>query len=144
MSTEKEQPQPGEEPSGSDGEVAGPRSLPPVINSLPVPAPRPAAVATAADLSSEHPWLRDPRLVPLRLSVSDERLVTVYQWGIEPKWTTNQIISHVHAILESKSDRRVFEDLLRRCDDKADLLELVYSTLNAQPLAVAARRKREG
>ena len=44
--------------------------------------------------------------MPLRLSVSDDRLVTVYQWGIDPTWTTNQITSHVHAILELKSDRR--------------------------------------
>lgn len=113
-----------------------------MISSLPPPVPRPAAVATAQNLSKEHPWLTDPRLVEIRLSVADDRLVEIRQWGIDPSWTTNQITSHVHAILELKADRRVFEDLLRRCDDKADLMELVYSTLTSQPPEVAARRKR--
>jgi hypothetical protein len=148
VGTEKERPPPetsagvsaGTE--GSEGEGERPRSLPPVIATLPAPAPRPAAVAAAPDLSKEHPWLTDPRLAELRLSVADERLVTIHQWGIDPSWTTNQITSHVHAILELKADRRVFEDLLRRCDDKADLMELVYSTLTAQPPGVASRRKR--
>lgn len=149
MTTEKEGSQPatsasqppGGEPSQED--AARPRSLPPVIPSLPPPAPRPAAVAAAPDLSKEHPWLTDPRLAGLRSSVSDERLVTIHRWGIDPSWTTNQITSHVHAILELKADRRVFEDLLRRCDDKADLMDLVYSTLTAQPPEVAARRMRK-
>jgi hypothetical protein len=148
VSSEKDRPQPETRAGGltggegSEGSASGPRSLPPVIPSLPPPAPRPTAVATAPNLSKDHPWLADPRLVQIRLSVADERLVEIREWGIDPSWTTNQITSHVHAILELKADRRVFEDLLRRCDDKADLMELVYSTLTSQPPEVAARRKR--
>jgi hypothetical protein len=94
------------------------------------------------DLSAQHRWLADPRLAALRRSVSDEHLVTIHAWGIDPTWTTNQIVGHVHAVLEKKADRKLFEELLSKCTDKADLLELVYNALAAQPAEVALRHAR--
>jgi hypothetical protein len=130
----------GEPPTKTE-DTSPPRSLPPVVPSL--PPPRHAAVPGAsADLSAEHRWLADPRLTQLRGSVSDEHLVAVYRWGIDPTWTTNQIVGHVHATLEKKADRKVFEDHLSRCADKAALMELVHRTLAAQPPEVAERRAR--
>jgi hypothetical protein len=118
-----------------------PRSLPPTVPSLPPPI-RAAIARSAVDMSAEHRWLADPRLVALRRSVSDLHLVTVYRWGIDPTWTTNQIVGHVHAALEKKADRKIFEELLSKCEDKAALIELVYHTLVAQPPDVAERRAR--
>jgi hypothetical protein len=93
-------------------------------------------------MSVEHRWLADPRLSLLRRSVSDERLVMAHRWGIDPTWTTNQIVGHIHAMLEKKADRKIFETLLLKCRDKAALMELVYSTLVAQPPEVAERHAR--
>jgi hypothetical protein len=81
-------------------------------------------------------------LAALRRSVTDEHLVTIHQWGIDPTWTTNQIVGHVHAVLEKKADRKLFEELLSKCGDKADLLDLVYTALAAQPPEVAERHAR--
>lgn len=81
-------------------------------------------------------------MAALRRSVTDEHLVTIHQWGIDPTWTTNQIVGHVHAVLEKKADRKLFEELLSKCSDKADLLDLVYTALAAQPPEVAERQAR--
>jgi hypothetical protein len=94
------------------------------------------------DLSTEHPWLADPRLALLRRSVCDEHLVTLHLWDIDPTWTTNQIVGHVHAALEKKADRRMFEAHLVKCQDKAALVELVHATLAALPPEVAERYAR--
>jgi len=107
-----------------------------------LPPPRATVPASAVDLSTEHRWLLDPRLALLRRSVSDERLVMIYRWGIDPTWTTNQIVGHMHAMLAKKADRRAFEALLVKCADKADLMGVVYSTLAAQPPEVAEQRAR--
>jgi hypothetical protein len=117
------------------------RSLPPVMPSLQPPLPGKDA-GSRVDMSAEHRWLGDPRLALLRRSVADERLVTVYRWGIDPTWTTNQIVGHVHAALAKKADRKAFEELLVKCTDKAALMDLVYVTLVAQPPEVAERHAR--
>jgi len=94
------------------------------------------------DLSAEHRWLADPRLAVLRRSISDEWLVTIHRFGIDPVWTTNQIVGHMHAMLAKKADRRAFEVRLETCQDKADLMGVVYRTLAAQPPEVADRYAR--
>lgn len=118
------------------------RSVPPVVPSLPVPSMPRSGVGSRVDMSAEHRWLADPRLALLRRSVADERLVTIHRFGIDPTWTTNQVVGHMHAMLPKKADRRVFEELLGKCDDKADLMELVHSTLAALPPEVAERLAR--
>jgi hypothetical protein len=128
-------------PTKADDTVP-PHSLPPTITSLPPAPPRSVPAGSPVDLSASHRWLADPRLTLLRRSVSDEHLLLVHRWGIDPNWTTNQIVGHVHALLEKKADRKIFEALLSRCNDKGDLMELVYSTLVAQPPEVAERRAR--
>lgn len=125
----------------NDGQ-GSPRSLPPTISSLPPPVPRADVGAPGGDLSARHKWLLDPRMALVRRTVSDHRLVTIYSWGIDPIWTTNQIVGHVHALLEKKADRKTFEALLGKCANKADLLELVYATIVAIPPDVAARLAR--
>lgn len=122
-------------------DVLPPRSLPPVMPSLQPPQRAPVS-GFVVDMSAEHRWLADPRLSLLRRSVSDEHLVTIQRWGIDPNWTTNQIVGHMHAMLEKKADRKIFESLLVKCGDKAALMELVYSTLAAQPPEVAERHAR--
>jgi hypothetical protein len=131
----------GPNASGDDGPPA-PRSLPPTISSLPPPTPRADVAPLGADLSAQHGWLADPRMALLRRALSDHCLVTIYSWGIDPTWTTNQIVGHVHSLLEKKADRRDFEALLANCANKADLVELVYRTLVAIPPDVAARLAR--
>jgi hypothetical protein len=124
-----------------------PRSVPPSISSLPPPSPprRTKAVPKlSADMIAEHPWLLDPRLEPLRGMIDDDQLVTLRRWGIDPTWTTNQIISGVHAMLVKKDDRRVFEALLAKCEDKGDLMQLAYSTLAEQLVRQIVKGPREG
>jgi hypothetical protein len=128
-------------PTKAEAVLPPPRSLPPVMPSLPPPL-REAVPGSAVDMSAEHRWLADPRLALLRRSVSDMHLVTIHRWGIDPTWTTNQVVGHVHAMLAKKADRKVFEALLVKCDDKAALMELVHSTLAAQPPEVAERHAR--
>jgi hypothetical protein len=121
-----------------------PRSAPPRMpSSLPPPSPplRKAGVPElSVNMAVEHPWLADPRLEPVRQMIDDEQLVAIRRWGIDPTWTTNQIISAIHAMLLKKEDRRVFEALLAKCNDKGDLIQLAYSTLAEQPRQVAERR----
>jgi hypothetical protein len=122
-------------------QISPPRSVPPVMPSLP-PRPPPAVAAPRVDLSAEHPWLAAPTLALLRRSVRDEHLVTLHLWDVDPTWTTNQIVGHVHAALEKKADRRMFEAQLVKCQDKAALVELVHATLSALPPEVAERHAR--
>jgi hypothetical protein len=131
----------GSAPPKADVVGPPPRSLPPVMPSL-APPLLSAVPRSAVDMSPEHRWLADPRLALLRRSVSDEHLVMAHRWGIDPTWTTNQIVGHIHAMLEKKADRKIFETLLVKCRDKAALMQLVYSTLVAQPPEVAERHAR--
>ncbi len=132
-------------PANVDPVSQPPRSLPPAVPSLPPPVhttttePQPQP---RVDLSAQHRWLADPRLALLRRSVSDEHLLTLHRWGIDPTWTTSQIVGHVHAALPKKVDRKAFETHLMKCQDKAALVELVHATLAAQPPEVADRHAR--
>jgi hypothetical protein len=128
-------------PSNVDEVSPPPRSLPPVVPSLPPPV-HAATPEPRVDLSAQHRWLGDPRIALLRRSVSDEHLLTLHRWGIDPTWTTNQIVGHVHAALPKKVDRKTFETHLMKCQDKAALVELVHATLAAQPPEVAERHAR--
>lgn len=142
-------PSRAESPPGANAETTfvevdpPPRSVPPRISSLPPPSPpmrKTAVPGLSADMAAKHPWLADPSLEPLRRMIDDEQLVTLRRWGIDPTWTTNQIISGVHAMLAKKDDRRVFEALLAKCEDKGDLMQLAYSTLADQLQHAEERR----
>jgi hypothetical protein len=128
-------------PTKAEDVASTPGSVPPLMPSL-APPLRPSVPASGVDLSAQHPWLANPRLALLRRSISDEHLVGIHSWGIDPTWTTNQIAGHVHAALPKKEDRKMFETLLVKCEDKAALMELVYTTLAAQPPEVAQRHAR--